>query len=468
MNIFKKNQFPIDAFPSFVHSTALELHYNTKAPMPIVAASLLGAMSLACQPLIKVSRGCGLESPVSLFILTVAESGERKSTVDNLVLKAFHQYELEHEESYALAFKEYEMDMVIWDAGQKQLLSDLRKCVKKGEPTDGVKSRLHRYENDKPLKPKRTKLIYSNSTPEALQYGLYTDGKSAGLISDEASIIFEGRAINDLGFINKLWDGSPFSIDRRTSDSFVVHDGRLTLSFMVQDSILRSYFERNGDIPRSSGFIARFMVSCPDSTQGTRFIDGHEMSWDYLNIFHQRMRELLEEYKNADCKEVILRFSPQAQNYWEQVYNDIERRSSVCGDFYPIKDFSAKFADNIARIAAIFHMVSGYSGDISYNTLYDAVDVHHWYSQEILRLFTPKVDVPQYVTDAEQLAPFIQRSLAENNHVPVPKNELRKNCPNKLRKDSRFYTALDFLVQQNHFWCWKGTDNITYVSYPQS
>lgn len=53
---------------------------------------------------------------------------------------------------------------------------------------------------------------------------------------------------------------APFTVSRRTSESFTVHGARLSASLMVQDAPLRKYFSRAQQQARGSGFLARFFL----------------------------------------------------------------------------------------------------------------------------------------------------------------------------------------------------------------
>jgi hypothetical protein len=68
-----------------------------------------GVISLACQNRIDVCRLNNLRSPVSLFLLTLAESGERKSTVDKLLMKPLYQLEENLFEKYTMILPSGEM-----------------------------------------------------------------------------------------------------------------------------------------------------------------------------------------------------------------------------------------------------------------------------------------------------------------------------------------------------------------------
>ena len=65
---------------------------QTQAPEQLVVTSMLSALSTACQDFIDVKTPYGAIQPVSLFTLVIAESGERKTTTDNLVRKAIFEY----------------------------------------------------------------------------------------------------------------------------------------------------------------------------------------------------------------------------------------------------------------------------------------------------------------------------------------------------------------------------------------
>lgn len=64
-----------------------------QAPDALVAGSVLTAMSMACQGNIDVLLPTGLIRPPSLFFAMFGQSGERKTTVDNLVCTPIHEHD---------------------------------------------------------------------------------------------------------------------------------------------------------------------------------------------------------------------------------------------------------------------------------------------------------------------------------------------------------------------------------------
>lgn len=137
------------------------------------------------------------------------------------------------------------------------------------------------------------RMLYSDTTPAGFAHGLYKNSSSAGLIEDEAGRIFNSRLLDDLGLLNKVWDGRSLTVDRR-SGSFFVAAPRATISWMVQPQIFNKYMENKGDEARGIGFLARCLVSYPVSTQGSRFELNKPVESEKIDAFRRRIRDLLQ------------------------------------------------------------------------------------------------------------------------------------------------------------------------------
>ena len=92
-------EYPIDALPAAVRCAVQEVAGFVKAPIPLIATSALAALSLAIQAHTDVQRADKLHGPCGLFLLAIADSGERKSTCDGFFTKAIRDYEAEQYEA---------------------------------------------------------------------------------------------------------------------------------------------------------------------------------------------------------------------------------------------------------------------------------------------------------------------------------------------------------------------------------
>ena len=69
------------------------IHEHTHAPLAICAQSVLGGLSLVLQGHADIRLPTGSKRPLSLFLITIAESGARKSAVDGHALKSIYDFE---------------------------------------------------------------------------------------------------------------------------------------------------------------------------------------------------------------------------------------------------------------------------------------------------------------------------------------------------------------------------------------
>lgn len=347
--------------PPCIRSAVEEAIAVTQAPPALVVSSALAAASLSVQAKFNVKRYNGLISPCSLYMITFAESGERKTTVDQMFFSVFREFEAEIAKKLLPTFN---------DADEA-----------KGAVDKSVAEKI--------------RILYSDVTPAGFLAGLNANSTSAALCDDEAGRIFSGRLVDDLGLLNKLWNGSDVIVDRR-NESLNVRSPRCTISWMVQPEVFRRFMERKGEEARGIGFLARCLLCYPLSTQGTRFLRSHP---DLVSIpvFRDRILKLLNiqvdllRSKDEGIQEKIeLRFSETAQASWERVFNDIEQSILPGGAFCEARDYASKVAENIARVAGVFHAFEGIEGEkISRETLNAAAEVVLWYAREFITLFSP-------------------------------------------------------------------------------
>ncbi len=126
--------------------------------------------------------------------------------------------------------------------------------------------------------------------------------------------------MRNLGLLNQLWDGTSLSIDRRSCESFTVCGARLTVALQVQEPTLREFFTRSGALARGTGFLARFLLAWPESTQGQRRCTEAPENWPALAAFHRRIAAILDQPTPIDddgaLTPVLLSLAPKAKAAW--------------------------------------------------------------------------------------------------------------------------------------------------------
>ncbi|GAB0844597.1 hypothetical protein ZA09F29_44140 [Escherichia coli] len=70
-------------------------------------------------------------------------------------------------------------------------------------------------------------------------------------------------------------------------------------------------------------------------------------------------------------------------------YNDVESKMAVLGPLRDFREYAAKNAEYMARLAGLIHHFSGEEGDISPYTAEMARELAIWYGNEYIRLSSP-------------------------------------------------------------------------------
>lgn len=144
----------------------------------------------------------------------------------------------------------------------------------------------------------------------------------------------------------------------------------------------------------------------------------------------------------------VLSFSAPAQAEWEKIFNNIEFSIRPGGAFCETRDYASKVAENIARLAAVFHAFEGYEGTkISVETLYSAANVVLWYAGEFVRLFTPPGPLDVINGYARLLDQWLIEYVKSTNQLLIYKNDLLQLGPNKLRSRDVMNIAIQRLAE---------------------
>lgn len=447
--------YPLDALPDTIRAAVEEVAGFVKAPVPMVASSALAALSLACQAHIDAKRAEKLHGPVGLFLLTIADSGERKSTCDTFFTSAIRQYQEEQAEAMKPAIKEYQAAIAAWEAERDGILSAVKDAGKKGKPTDKLRGDLAQLQQDKPEPPRVPRLILGDETPENLAWGLAKQWPSAGVLSSEAGVVFgshgmgKDSAMRNLALLNVLWDGGSHSVGRRTSESFTVKGARLTVALQVQEPTLREFFSRSGALARGTGFLARFLVAWPESTQGQRPFTEPPANWPHLAAFHRRIAAILDQPAPIDedgaLTPAMLSLAPDAKAAWVEYHDAIESELASGGELYDVRDVASKSADNAARLAALFQQFEhGMGGAIGLDSFERASRITAWHLSEARRFFG-ELALPAELADAARLDSWLIEHCRQGRTLSVGKNYVRQYGP--LRDGVRLDAAIRELAE---------------------
>ena len=388
--------YPIDALPEKMRAAVEQVVSHVQAPEALVASTAIASLSLASQAYINVQRDSTLIGPASLFLMVIADSGERKSTCEKHFLSPIKDFEERERRRRQEDIKKYATEMSGWDSKVQGVKHKITSLMKKGVSTADAEKTLSTLMNARPEEPLIPRLLYSDATPEALATGLAKGWPSGGVMSSEGGVVFGSHGMSSdsvmrtLAMQNELWDGGSIHYDRKTTESITVSNVRFSMFIQVQGATLTEFLNRSGDLFRGIGSFARFLVSYPESTQGTRPYTEPPEDWRDVEEFQYQISLILDGElpldKSGQISPHTLKLDGQSKRAWVRFYNEVEAELADSGKYRDIRDVASKAADNCARLAALFQFLEDKETDcIDAGYVMDAGRIIRWHLSESLR-----------------------------------------------------------------------------------
>jgi hypothetical protein len=383
-------EFPLDALGP-LKEPALAIRNMTQAPLAICAQSVLAAVTIAAQAQRDIQLPAGGRKPLTGLFVSIAESGERKTTVDRLATKAIAQVE----EQWRLEWNKAQADYI----NANEAYETIRAATKrknKGD-RDALQSALANI-GPPPTPPPHPILIVSDPTPEALILHLAIGRPMAGIMTDEGGHLLGGAAFNDesrtrtAALLNSLWDGAPIKRIRVGTGATILPGRRCSMHIMVQPVIADMLF--GDDISEGIGLLARVLLAAPDSTAGTRFFkENNPADEAALCSYDARLSALLLKpyVTKPDMLNVLdppaMQLHPDARAAWIAFSDECERKAGPRGELITIKAFAAKLAEHAARLAAVLTVYDNPDAtEVSLVTMQSGIELARYYANEMLRL----------------------------------------------------------------------------------
>lgn len=413
--------YPVHCLPPIIKEAVREVTGYVKAPEALVAGCALTAISAAIQSRYSVSRDSVLKGPASLYLLTIAASGERKTTVDSLFMAPLREWEARQAKLEKEEQAEYQREMREWERGDHE-------------------------ESERPSPPRVARMLRGDDTSEALARAL-GEFPVAAVASHEAGAIFGSSSMTpetvmrNLAQVNQLWDGGPIDQGRISRDRVRVDQVRVTMGLQVQPEVLERFSEKNGGLARGIGFFSRFLMCEPESTIGTRYYQPPPAGTPSLKRFQARVAELLlppaEFDENDELTTRYLDPSTEATEVWINFFDEVEEAVNPDHDYEGIKDVASKAAENASRIACCLHVFAhGAEAPIRAETMRHACSLMRWYLDEAIR-FSQKHGETIEIIDAELLEQWLvghHKKLGQDKAADtLTVNMIRRMGPNRLR-----------------------------------
>jgi len=427
---------------------------STQAPLAIPAASALAMASIAVQGFADVET-LGGRRPTSLYMLTIAKSGERKSSCDAPLIAGLRQHEKEQAKNREQAVQSSKNARALWKAEHDRITGNLKS--KDPLKRTGAQADLEALAPE-PDAPPSTDRVVTEPTYEGLTR-LFCEGQpSLGIFSDEGGQFLGGHGMNSdnrqktLAALNDLWGGNPIRRTRQGDGSFTLYDRRLAIHLMVQPTI--AYEFMSDPLAADTGFLPRFLICEPESTIGTRLHANVRHDGMAIIEFETRLLQVLQsempmDEESKELKPRLLRLSDDARAILIKFSDTIELEQAKGASLAQITGTASKSAEQAARIAAVLTLWRDLGAtEVNSDTMQNAIDLAQYYLHEALRLANASL-ISKQVQQAETLRKWLlDKWLPKNLSEPfVLPRDILQFGPNPQRERPKIKKAIAMLVE---------------------
>ncbi|SEK81001.1 Protein of unknown function [Roseovarius azorensis] len=424
----------------------------TQAPVAIPAQSALAVASLAVQGFADVET-LGGPRPTSLYALTIARSGERKSACDAPLMTALRAHEREQAKAQREAMESWRNAHALWKGARDKILAEAKSG--KGEKRTAAQADLEALGSEPEAPPSADRTV-TEPTFEGLTK-LFAHGQpSLGLFSDEGGQFLGGHAMNSenrqktLAAFNDLWQGNPIRRTRSGDGHATLFGRRLAVHLMVQPTVARGFMA--DPLAADTGFLPRFLICEPPSAIGTRMQANARCDEMALASFAGRLRNILDtplpmDPETRELEPRTLQLAPEARALLVAFSDAIEAAQAPGGDLVHITGTASKAAEQAARISGVLTLwrnldaVKVQAGDMA-----DAIDLAQYYLSEASRL-ARAASVSAEIDRAEALRRWLLESWPE---AEITVRDVVRLGPNALRESPKARAALGML--EKHGW----------------
>lgn len=423
----------------------------TQAPIGIAAQSALSVASLAVQGFADVEALGGGDVPCSLFCLTVAESGERKSSCDRLLMRGVRSFEADQAVTYREDLSDHEVAREIWTGKRKRMLVEAAGADKSKATAAEADLRTLGPEPKPPLLPNVTA---QEPTFEGL-LKLFQAGRPAlGLFSDEAGGFIGGHAMNSdnklktIAGLSQLWNGDVVNRIRSGDGASSYPGRRLAMHLMAQPIAARPLLAD----PQASGqgFLARFLVTEPPSAIGTRLRRGHSPASDVaVSAMTARLSAILDTpmptgENPQELTPPRLPLSSGARELLWRFYEAVEAAQAAGQPMEHVRAYGSKSAEQAARIAGVLTLWGDLDApEVTPQAMGWGVTLAQFYLGEAQRLAEAGL-VSEETAKAERLRAWLLESWPHDEILP---SEILNRGPNALRERAKLAKPLALLVK---------------------
>ncbi|MBM0206884.1 DUF3987 domain-containing protein [Micromonospora sp. STR1s_5] len=439
--------YPVDCLGPLAPAAAA-IARKVQVAAAIAAHSVLAAASLAVQGHADTVLPFGQSRPLSLFLASVAGSGDRKTSADTEAAWPIKRHEKHLTERYVEAIKDWRINQAAW-AAQKRSVEN-----KANLSLDERRQKL-RDLGDEPQRPLNPFLTTDDLTVEGLTKHWPESHASLGVFAGEGGTFTGGHGMSNdnrlktAAMLSKLWDGAPVKRLRAGEGATLLNGRRLSLHVMVQPDAAAEFLA--DPTLKDQGLLARILVCDPDSLAGQRlYREPDARDVQAIKAFSARILAILETPLPLATRNELdprqLKMSTDAANVWRRFHDHVERQQGEDADFRAIRDLASKAAEHAGRLAGVLTLYNDVKAqEVGLVAMENAIGLVNFYLLEATRLQGARRTDPELLR-AQRLLDW----LASEEGDAIPFRHILQFGPGECRTKSKLETTLAILT--GHGW----------------
>jgi hypothetical protein len=448
--VHAEEPWPLDALGDVLADAAKTICGAVQCPEGLAGPSVLTAAATAVQGHHDMMHPLGHAAPCSLALLTLGDSGARKSTADKIALEAYHEAAKDREKEYRQQYVDFRALQEAREAKKSHIKSHRKD--QDARTAEDIAAALASLGPDPfpPLPPSR---IVTDPNFEGMIKWMGGAHGSVAWLNNEAGASVGGTAFADenrLKFgagLSRLWDGQPDERVRAGDGHHRLLGRRFTCHLMMQGEIARPFLA--DPRLRAQGWLSRALICEPPSLIGYRPFREPPDLRSALAQYRAKLRALIEKPCPVADKDgppnvlapVPILWDPAARSLWISFHDEIEISLRFDGEMAEHRGFGAKCAENVGRIATVLAAFAG-AKTVAVSHMSQAITIVGYYVDETLR-HREVAAVSEDIALAEKVRGWLMRwpraTLSVRDIVrlgpnPVRDSKIAKRCAAILRE----------------------------------
>jgi hypothetical protein len=385
--------FPAEALGDVLGAAARAIQDRVQAPLAIGAQSVLAAAALAVQGHADVVLpiGAGQARPLSVYMITVAASGERKSACDIEAMWPIRRREAALRAQHDVDALRHANDRAAYDCAREA-------AMRAGKGDRGAIRAALDALGPAPAPPLTPMLTCEEPTYEGMCRLLAAGQPSIGIFAGEGGQYIGGHGMSaearlrTAAGMSAAWDGQPIRRVRAGDGITIVPGRRVSMHLLSQPAVADIWLRDR--LLTDQGLLSRLLISAPGSTMGMRM--WREPSGEANRAMARcgaRLLAILEMplplagTTPNELKPRGLPLSPTARRVYAGFADHVETMLGADGELRPISGIANKLPEHAARIAGVLTLVRDIdAGDIAAAEMAAGVELAQHYAAEALRL----------------------------------------------------------------------------------